>query len=307
MDRYFRRDDEELIMPCDQEASGNQQADDRSPYPNGWLQWEVGRTKYSTPPNMFLSMSMEPIGTGVNSNWHSLYENMDMQSSILDGEGSSNQSAYGDFSLVDNSARTFEASFYDEKIDDFWESTFVEDPPIMNGLSNSCDSAYKSTSFGNLLTDMLMDPHDSPDDSSIMGSTVPKASFSPLIDDLAEDEDQLDDVSPSLTAETSRSPDGSPMKMFAWSDAYDPSNFQASVLSVLAPAEQTTSAVVSHVQEQKYLETTVLQELEDVTSQLNVETRICLRDALYRLAKISKKRHSFIKNRPSSDVVGEKS
>lgn len=45
-------------------------------------------------------------------------------------------------------------------------------------------------------------------------------------------------------------------------------NLQASLVSVLVPAEQTTSEIVGHVHEQKYLEATVLQELEDVMAQV---------------------------------------
>lgn len=120
MDWYFRRDGEDLIVPNDEETSDLLHADDRSPYPNGWLQWEVGRTENSLPPNKFLSRSLKPPGTGLNSNWQSLHENFDLEYSIPDGEGSSNQGADGDFYLVESSPRTLEASFHDEKMDDFW-------------------------------------------------------------------------------------------------------------------------------------------------------------------------------------------
>uniref|UniRef100_A0A1D1YPN2 Serine hydroxymethyltransferase 1 n=1 Tax=Anthurium amnicola TaxID=1678845 RepID=A0A1D1YPN2_9ARAE len=311
MDWYLRRDSDDLIASNNQKTSGTGHSGDRSPSSNGWFQWEAGKLENVVPTHEFVSRSMRPIGAGLNFNWQSLHGDVELEYSLCDGEDSINTSEYGDFSLGDSCARTLEALFHKcehlgdqpdyqlqssmEQKDDFWESMFFEESPNMKNLSsNSMDFAYKSMSFGNLLADMLEDPHDSLKDSSFMGSTSSlERAFPPLTDDVAEDEDQMEDASPSSVADNSMSPEGSPM---------------ASVLAVLVPAELVTSKeIVSNVQEKKCLEATVLWELEDVMSELNVETRICFRDALYRLAKISKRHCSFIKDETSSEVDGESS
>lgn len=101
------------------------------------------------------------------------------------------------------------------------------------------------------------------------GSKHIKTSSFPLaMDDVSDDRVKKEDGQPN-----SRQTEGSPdVKAFI-------------------PSEQNLSNKGSSSSKEESLEAAVLQELKDVTLQMNQKTRICFRDALYRLAKSSRRQH----------------
>ncbi|XP_020702591.1 uncharacterized protein LOC110114152 [Dendrobium catenatum] len=74
-------------------------------------------------------------------------------------------------------------------------------------------------------------------------------------------------------------------------DLIEDPNFESH--HIIDPIPTPESFITSAADEPMCMEATVLKELENVMLQLNIETRICIRDALYRLAKSSKEQHNF--------------
>ncbi|XP_058721757.1 protein LNK2-like isoform X1 [Vicia villosa] len=72
------------------------------------------------------------------------------------------------------------------------------------------------------------------------------------------------------------------------SDGTDP---KVEDLRTLPPIEQGDSNTISLAIDDDFVEETILYRIQDVISKLDVKTRVCIRDSLFRLSQSAKKRH----------------
>ncbi|XP_039129846.1 uncharacterized protein LOC120265968 [Dioscorea cayenensis subsp. rotundata] len=190
-----------------------------------------------------------------------------------------NSSACGGSSLLNHSAGTSEASFQDqpdfrlqnnmEQMDEIFLNSLLEDD--LQNLGSPYEplpmfpaSAYRSMSFENFLTDVIVEPACLVKDCSFPESAI-----------------EIRD-------------DGNKENSSSWSLIRDES--KASEDSHAEPVMKSENDTITAVNEAQCLEETVLHKLEGVMTQLSEKTRICFRDALYRLAESSKK--AEYRNRP---------
>ncbi|XXG50637.1 hypothetical protein AAC387_Pa02g4608 [Persea americana] len=253
MDWYFSRESDDLLVPTGLETSDVLCEDDRSLLPNGWLQWGVTASESFKSPNNTAIETTSKFNLGnSDSSGHG--------GEFLDGRRE-----------LQSFCHSMKGSSNIEQMDDIFLSSLLEEDsrdmenvfqnqPVGIFLNTECSSMPVE----NLLTGILLDSQSIGKNSPCMGNSkyVRTTSFPVAMGDLSDDWDNKEDLPP-------------------WH--FTPSDYEREEGS-------QTETVVAYSEEES-LEEAVLQELRGTMSQLNQKTRICFRDALYRLAKSSRERH----------------
>ncbi|XP_077218603.1 uncharacterized protein LOC143852861 isoform X2 [Tasmannia lanceolata] len=319
MQWYCSTESEDRLVPKVQESSDMLCEDYRSPSPDDWVQWGVTRPEKFGLPNKFNFGEMIPNTEEFTFGRQSLYLKSKKKHSALEGEGSSNSSDYEDFSLIDykqangvlndrpdyqlqNLYQSVDYLGSMEQMNDIFLHSFLEeDPSQMENLYRPVgmfqESECSSMSFEDL-NDMVIDPRHTMKDPFYMSNSkyLKTSHFSLAIDGVSDNWDQKEDSSSSdvIRAESGMK-EGSHTIKFP-------------VVTQLNPSKKNESSETgAHVGEGKSLEASVLQDLESVMTQLNESTRICFRDALFRLAKSSRQQHAVNESRTSKFTVDKPS
>ncbi|XP_021299944.1 protein LNK3-like isoform X1 [Herrania umbratica] len=274
MDWYFGNGIEDLVVPKDQELA------DRLPSPESWSKWE-----YSAPRNFESSNKRFVVDENLTCEelkFNGRFCNgTEFETSADAKDPSSFPSVCG--GLLEESFNQAPLSYPqpDYELDDFSRFQQMDDiflSPLLEDLLGSED-LQKSFCFSPenhcgrmpadyLPTDVSLDSQSISKNDHGMGSTkyLKTHAFSPLM---------------TLEKEISAlrfKPRKSGLK--------NSPSVKAPHAKILAPPEQNSEN--GFVSEGISLEESVLLELEMVTAQLSNKTRICFRDAFYRLAKNSK-------------------
>ncbi|KAM0954005.1 putative LNK family protein [Dioscorea sansibarensis] len=283
MDWYFREQSGDFVVPNDQETSEVPCTDEISPSSDDWYQVDNNKSGSRGSPEKFCGRSpMTNVGE-FDFDPQNIYDQVNNVPAVYNGKGSSNSSACRESSLLNHSAGTSEASYQGqpdfqlqsnmEQMDEIFLNSLLEDD--LQNLGSPYEplpmfpaSAYRSLSFENFLTDVIVEPACLVKECSFPGSAL--------------------EIRDSGNKENTSS----------WSLIRDES--KASEDSYAEPVIKSENDAIT-VNEAKCLEETVLHKLEGVVTQLSEKTRICFRDALYRLAESSKKAEH--RNRPSAAEV----
>ncbi|KAJ0978972.1 hypothetical protein J5N97_014446 [Dioscorea zingiberensis] len=272
MDWYFREQSDDLVVPNDQESSEVPCTDEISPSSDDWYQVETNKSGTSGSPQKFCGRPPLTTVGEFGFDRQNLYDQVTEVPPVYHGEGSSNSSACRESSLINRSAGTSEASFQEppdfqlqnnmEQMDEIFLNSLLEDE--LQNLGSPYEplpmfpaSSYRSISFENFLTDVIVDP----------GCLMKECSFPQSVNEILEN--------------------GNKENSSSWSLIRDES--KASEDSYTDPAIKSETGAVTVDNEAKCLEESVLHTLEDVMVQLSENTRIRFRDAFYRLAESSKK------------------
>uniref|UniRef100_A0A6N2MI46 Protein LNK3 n=1 Tax=Salix viminalis TaxID=40686 RepID=A0A6N2MI46_SALVM len=274
MEWYSGSGIDDFVVPEDQEVY------DRLPSPKSWSKWcRDASESHEFSNNRFLmdSKSTEEEvkfnGEIMSNEVGSLYNGKDQSSgSSISGrlsEKSLPQTALScdqlDYQLDDLSEI--------EQLDEFFLSSFLEDLPRNENLHSSFHFSPEAecgmASADNRFTDTISDMQSISNDSHGMGSSkyLKTHTFSPSLS-WEEGEVAASHFNPCN------------------SDQRDLAPVKASLVNGLVPSEH--DSMIGLVDEETSLQQSALQDLEMVMAQLNDKTRICFRDALYRLASNSK-------------------
>ncbi|KAF9688808.1 hypothetical protein SADUNF_Sadunf01G0026600 [Salix dunnii] len=275
MEWYSGSGIDDFVVPEDQEVY------DRLPSPKSWSKWcRDASESHEFSNNRFLmdSKSTEEEvkfnGEILSNEVGSFYNGKDQSSgSSISGrlsEKSLPQTALScdqpDYQLDDLSEI--------EQLDEFFLSSFLEDLPRNENLHSSFPFSPEAecgmASADNHFTDTISDLQSISNDAHGMGSSkyLKTHAFSPSLS-WEEGEVAASHFNPCN------------------SDQRDLAPVKASLVNVSVPSEH--DSMTGLVDEETSLQQSALQELEMVMAQLNDKTRICFRDALYRLASNSKK------------------
>ncbi|KAJ6845779.1 uncharacterized protein M6B38_285610 [Iris pallida] len=288
MEWYLRGDSNGLIVPSHRETSeATNTEDDVLPTQDDWCHWGTTGTKVMISPNKYHGMfvsnpSMENSDSGGQMCFQASEE-----APMCGGEGSNGSGARGVPSPGCRSTRPSETSSHGqtvinmendmERMDDIFINSFLEEDQLCP------DSAYTSTSFEDLMSNMLLDPPNLLDSPETESETCMNAcNFVTCTDDISKNWNKEEDNSPScLSSDESKS-------VIGYSVDHN--------LTVSGPPVTSTTNVsesVANMDELECSKAIVLLELEDVMLKMSEKTRICFRDAMYRLAKSFEQNHSM--------------
>ncbi|KAK1291845.1 hypothetical protein QJS10_CPB17g01676 [Acorus calamus] len=266
MEWFFNRQNDDCLVPGDRGVSNASFIDNGFPSSDDWFQWKVDMAEQCAPPAKYNSKPAKPNAEGfVRSG---AYGNNGKEAFIQDDEGMSSSGVYGEASP--------DASLHDEQLKGLWQS--VDQTGRMERMDNIFLDSYleeamfqesecQSASFENPLADMLID-----------SSGILKESS------CTENTDNVEECDFALSMYQSSKD---------WDEAKDSFTGIEMLLSFLIP-DEVKAARKTGIHGQKCLKENALQELEGVMTQLNVKTRICFRDSLYRLARSSNERYGKV-------------
>ncbi|KAL6989742.1 hypothetical protein U1Q18_015493 [Sarracenia purpurea var. burkii] len=265
MEWYFGSGvDDDVVVPKNQEPL------DRLPSPNSWSSWGVSKSKSLKSSNKYSIMETSSIENKPYFHGKSLNEEVDLDLAAHEAEHSSNSNVYQGYQEGSLQQDTSPWETPDNQLSDL-AKTYQTDDIFMSLLleenSTDMDNFHGSLNFipefksdvlpaDNLLTDMLIDSDYDPSHLFGIGSLryLKTHAFAPSVD-----------LGHGQVASNSRQKDNPPVK-FAAACELDTIN---------GPVNEESSLEVSDI----------LHDFESVMAQLRKKTRICLRDALYRLAK----------------------
>ncbi|XP_024021115.1 uncharacterized protein LOC21406716 [Morus notabilis] len=273
MDWYSANGIDDLIVPKDGGLS------DRLPSPDSWSKWGVGVME-SYPSHNKGGSAFRQKFTAEEPDFRSLYDDVEMED-FVDKCHSSISSACGRLSDDSVQRTTLSSNRPDyqldlggsRQMDDIFLSSLLEDlPEIENQVKSFCFSpkSQRGTQSNNFLTDMTLDSENTSSGAQCLSSSRYL---------------QTHVFSPSLGLEN----EDTTASKFVSSQQKDFSPSKGTSLGVSVPSKENRMSI--HMNEETSLEESVLQELKMVTNQLTEKTRICFRDALYRLANNSKQHH----------------
>ncbi|GFS29671.1 hypothetical protein Acr_00g0007750 [Actinidia rufa] len=268
MECYFGSGVDDLVVPRDQEPL------DRLPSPNSWSLWGVSATECFKSTNKYSIAKKSSMAEEANYNEEGLYEELDMDLSAHEAEHSSNSNRYLQEDSLQQATSPWESSDYQisdiagtNKTDDAFTSSLLEEEPTsMDNLHGFFpELEYCLLPADNLLTDMIIESEYDPSHLFGMASSkyLKTHAFSPPMDW------GHGDVSALHVPHNLRQKDNTMLKALVAKFAASPE------LDIMN----------GHVNDESSLEVSVLHELERAMDQFSEKTRICFRDALYRLAQ----------------------
>lgn len=250
MDWYFGSGIDDLVVPKEQDLS------DRFPSPESWVRWGM-----STPGNMgslnkCSVMNTDSAQEELDLSGRGLYNEAEMDSSVNAKSQSSSSSACGGSS--DESLNVTPPSHHhqDYQLDDLFMNSLLEnfsgneDPYFF-----SPDSQQVMKPTDNLLADVVSNCHSFSSNEQSIGS--------------------------SKRLKTHETPTQIFQKREVGASNLEVKNVQSLTVPLANGLVQSAKSCIP----EPSLEESVLRELETVMTQLPDKTRICFRDAFYRLAK----------------------
>ncbi|XP_061997077.1 protein LNK3-like isoform X1 [Rosa rugosa] len=272
MDWYFGNGIDDLVVP-------NDGGSDRLPSPDSWSKWGISASECF--PNKCFSMYSQ-FNKELNiSSGKGLFDEGEMGTSANDRDLSSSSSVCEGLSedSLQKTSLSYNRAYNQledlaglQQMDDIFLSSLLDDLP---GAENVHKSFYfRSDSSGMLASDSISTSMNL--ESQSISSSVHSAGSSKYLKTHA--------FSPELGSEKGHTTTSqfSPCN----SEQKDSPPVKAQTVRLMSPSEQ--GCMPSGVDEETSVEESVLQELEMVMTQLTKKTRICFRDALYRLADNSK-------------------
>ncbi|KAJ9190534.1 hypothetical protein P3X46_001722 [Hevea brasiliensis] len=280
MDWYFGSIIEDLVVPKDEEIS------DRFPSPENWSKWGINESEtfgfpnkgfviYSKLNQEELNFNCEILSNNEVEMESSAHDDKDQSSSSIGGGISSEESIHHQTALSCDQQLDYQldglAGF--QQMDDLFLSSLMEDPLGTENIHSSFCFEPELQNYmvrdDNISTDTMLDTQSISSEAYSMGSSkyLKTHVFSPSVDQEKCKVSALP-FTPS-NAERKNRP-----------------SLKEPLIKVLAPSEHKN--MNEHEDEETSLEESVLQELEMVMAQLTEKTRICFRDAFYRLAKNSR-------------------
>ncbi|KAF8396273.1 hypothetical protein HHK36_017888 [Tetracentron sinense] len=306
MDWYFGSDGAGFVIPKDEEPS------DKFLSPDFWSQWGITNSDNSSSPNQSSAIGTNLTMEEFNFDGQSLHDDeADKEASFYDGELSSGSSRSGGFPLVSYCGGNPEASSHrttllddwpdyqhdglagmDQTDDIFLSSLFEDDLRVENLCRPVClfpESRYSTMLPDNVMMDLIADTWSISRDLSGMGSSkYLKTRDFPSSTGWDKGEDTPSHFMPANSGITKDCP-----------------MLKASLVKDLNPSELNSPCKENTcTSEETPPEEYVLLELEIAVTQLTQKTRICFRDALYRLAKNSEQ-HMIIQSQSGQITLDE--
>uniref|UniRef100_A0A6M2EEX2 Protein LNK3 n=1 Tax=Populus davidiana TaxID=266767 RepID=A0A6M2EEX2_9ROSI len=274
MEWYSGSGIDDFVVPEDREVY------DRLPSPESWSKWCADASESHEFSNKRFLMDSKLTGEELKFNGEILSKEVESFYNGKDQSSGSSISGRLSEESLPQTALSCDQPDYQlddlseiEQLDEFFLSSFLEDLPRNENLNGSfcfsaeaeCDMASADNGF----TDTMSDLQSISNDAHGMGSSkyLKTHAFSPS---LSWEEGEV--------AASHFNQCNSDQKYLA--------PVKASLVNVLVPSEH--DSMIGLVDEETSLQQSALQELEMVMAQLNDKTRICFRDALYRLASNSK-------------------
>ncbi|XP_061960178.1 protein LNK3 [Populus nigra] len=289
MEWYSGSGIDDFVVPEDREVY------DRLPSPESWSKWCADASESHEFSNKRFLMDSKLTGEELKFNGEILSKEVESFYNGKDQSSGSSISGRLSEESLPQTALSCDQPDYQlddlseiEQLDEFFLSSFLEDLPRNENLNSSfCFSAEAEcgmVSADNRFTDTMSDLQSISNDAHGMGSSkyLKTHAFSPSLS-WEEGEVAASHFNPCN------------------SDQKDLAPVKASLVNVLVPSEH--DSMIGLVDEETSLQQSALQELEMVMAQLNDKTRICFRDALYRLASNSKQHP--IKQDQNGDVSME--
>ncbi|KAI5600509.1 hypothetical protein BDE02_01G029400 [Populus trichocarpa] len=274
MEWYSGSGIDDFVVPEDREVY------DRLPSPESWSKWCADASESHEFSNKRFLMDSKLTGEELKFNGEILSKEVESFYNGKDQSSGSSISGRLSEESLPQTALSCDQPDYQlddlseiEQLDEFFLSSFLEDLPRNENLNGSfCFSAEAEcgmASADNRFTDTMSDLQSISNDAHGMGSSkyLKTHAFSPSLS-WEEGEVAASHFNPCN------------------SDQKDLAPVKASLVNVLVPSEH--DGMIGLVDEETSLQQSALQELEMVMAQLNDKTRICFRDALYRLASNSK-------------------
>ncbi|KAF5733650.1 hypothetical protein HS088_TW16G00090 [Tripterygium wilfordii] len=276
MDCYFRSVIDDFVVPKNEEMS------DRLPSPRSWLNWGISAPESCGEAKKWFLMNPSFSQREMSPNGEIFFDDDMVDSSIRGKEQSSGFSlCEGSVDDIFNQTTTShdqpDCQLDDlvgiEAMDDIYLDSFLEDlPRTENPRKSFCcspESEYNSVLVDNFSKDMIVDSRSFSSDEHSIGSSkyLKTHAFSPAVGWKRKANDS--EFMPSS------------------SEQNDCTTIEASQINISVPSEQ--KSIDEAVDNETSVEESVLQELETVMTQLTDKTRICFRDAFYRLAKNSER------------------
>lgn len=274
MEWYSGSGIDDFVVPEDREVY------DRLPSPESWSKWCADASESHEFSNKRFLMDSKLTGEELKFNGEILSKEVESFYNGKDQSSGSSISGRLSEESLPQTALSCDQPDYQlddlseiEQLDEFFLSSFLEDLPRNENLNGSfCFSAEAEcdmASADNRFTDTMSDLQSISNDAHGMGSSkyLKTHAFSPS---LSWEEGEV--AASHFNQYNSDQKDLAPVK--------------ASLVNVLVPSEH--ESMNGLVDEETSLQQSALQELEMVMAQLNDKTRICFRDALYRLASNSK-------------------
>ncbi|KAL9407143.1 hypothetical protein Peur_004115 [Populus x canadensis] len=289
MEWYSGSGIDDFVVPEDREVY------DRLPSPESWSKWCADASESHEFSNKRFLMDSKLTGEELKFNGEILSKEVEIFYNGKDQSSGSSISGRLSEESLPQTALSCDQPDYQlddlseiEQLDEFFLSSFLEDLPRNENLNGSfCFSAEAEcgmASADNRFTDTMSDLQSISNDAHGLGSSkyLKTHAFSPSLS-WEEGEVAASHFNPCN------------------SDQKDLAPVKASLVNVLVPSEH--DSMIGLVDEETSLQQSALQELEMVMAQLNDKTRICFRDALYRLASNSKQHP--IKQDQNGDVSME--
>ncbi|KAH8522733.1 hypothetical protein H0E87_003395 [Populus deltoides] len=274
MEWYSGSGIDDFVVPEDREVY------DRLPSPESWSKWCADASESHEFSNKRFLMDSKLTGEELKFNGEILSKEVESFYNGKDQSSGSSISGRLSEESLPQTALSCDQPDYQlddlseiEQLDEFFLSSFLEDLPRNENLNSSfCFSAEAEcgmASADNRFTDTMSDLQSISNDAHGMGSSkyLKTHAFSPSLS-WEEGEVAASHFNPCN------------------SDQKDLAPVKASLVNVSVPSEH--DSMIGLLDEETSLQQSALQELEMVMAQLNDKTRICFRDALYRLASNSK-------------------
>lgn len=297
MEWYLREDCDGLIVPSHREASEAENIEDALPAQHDWNYWGTTESKLMTSPNKYHDTFVTPSMENSNSG-RQMYFEASKEAPMYRGEGSSGSGAHGVPSLNGCSLRSSETSSRGrsvfktendvERMDDIFINSFLEEDQLCP------DSVYTSTSFEDMLSDMLSDSPNLLDSPGRESETCMDAcNFVTCMDDISKNWNKEDNSPSCMASDESK-------RFIGYSADHN-------LTESGPPITGTTngSEAVANMDGLECSEAVALLELEDVMLQMSEKSRICFRDAMYRLAKSFEQKHNITQIR--SEIAADRS
>lgn len=274
MDWYFGNGIDDLVVP-------NDGGSDRLPSPDSWSKWGISASECFQSPNKCYSMYPQ-FSKEVNFSGKGLLDEGEMGTSANDRDLSSSSSVCEGLSedSLQKTSLSYNRTYNQledlaglQQMDDIFLSSLLDDLPGAENVHKSF--FFRSDSSGMLATDSISTSMNL--ETQSISSSVHSAGSSKYLKTHA--------FSPELGSEKGHTTIShiSPCN----SERNDCSPIKTDKL--MLPTEQ--GCMHGGADDETSVEESVLQELEMVMTQLTEKTRICFRDALYRLADNSKGNH----------------
>ncbi|XP_050385608.1 protein LNK3 [Argentina anserina] len=289
MDWYLGNGMDDLVVP-------NDGGSDRLPSPDSWSKWGISASEgfqssnkcFSMYPQFSKELNFSGKGFFDEGEMGTSADDKDLSSSSSVCEGLSEDSLQKTSLSYNRAYNQFEDLAGLQQMDDIFMSSLLDDLP---GAENVHKSFYfRSDSSGTLATDSISTSKNL--ELQSISSSGHGAGSSKYLKTHA--------FSPELGSERGQSTISqfSPCN----SEQKDCLQVKAQTVPLMSPSEQRCPH--GGVDEDTSVEESVLQELEMVMTQLTEKTRICIRDALYRLADNSKGSH--VTHDQDGDLANEK-